>query len=69
MEAEEQIRRIFKVGGSLVFAVPREYIETHNIKAGDQLRIYYNDLLHAQPIEKGKLSEKLERMKEILETS
>jgi len=67
MEAKEEIRKIFKLGGSLVFAIPRTYVDSHDIKAGDQIRIFYNDFIHAMPIEKEILFQKLEKAKMILD--
>ncbi len=66
MEAKEEIKKVFKLGGSLVFAIPKNYAETHDIQAGDQIRIFYDDFLHAKPIEREKLAERLEKAKEIL---
>ena len=66
MEAKEEIKKVFKLGGSLVFAIPKGYIESHSIEAGDQIRVFYDDFLHAKPIEKEKLAEKLEKAKEVL---
>ena len=66
-EVNEDIRTVFKVGGSLVFAIPQEYIKAHNIKPGDKIRIFFDDFLHAKPVEKEKITERLEKVKELLE--
>jgi antitoxin component of MazEF toxin-antitoxin module len=66
MEAKEEIRKVFKLGACLVFVIPKGYTRTHNIQAGDQIRVFYNDLLHAQPIKKDRLIDRLEKAKEIL---
>ena len=67
MEAKEEIRKVFKLGGSLVLALPKSYVDSHEIQAGDQIRIFYNDFIHARPIEKGMLFQKLEKAKAILD--
>jgi len=66
-EIDEEIKTVFKVGGSLVFAIPQKYIKAHNIKPGDKVRIFLDDFLHVQPVKKEKIAEKLEKVKEILE--
>ena len=51
-EVDEEIKTVFKVGGSLVFTIPQKYIKAHKIKPGDKIRIFFDDFLHARPIEK-----------------
>jgi antitoxin component of MazEF toxin-antitoxin module len=36
------------------------------MQKGDQVRIFYNDLLYVKPLKKEELADKLERAKEIL---
>jgi len=67
LEADEEIKTVFKVGGSLVFAIPRKYVEAHKIKPGDRVRIIFDDFLHAKPLETVEIVKKLEKVKEILE--
>jgi len=65
-EVDEEIKTVFKVGGSLVFAIPKKYAEQHNLKPGDKIRVFFNEFIHAKPIEKEKIAEKLEKVKELL---
>lgn len=67
MKAEEEIRKVFKLGGSLVLALPKTYVETHDMEAGDQVRIFYNDFIHARPIEKEILLQRLKKAEMILD--
>jgi antitoxin component of MazEF toxin-antitoxin module len=66
-EVDEEIKTVFKVGGSLVLTIPKKYVEVHKLKPGDRIRIFFNDFLHAKPFEKEELKKKLEKTKEILE--
>ena len=62
----EEIKTVFKTGNSLVVCIPPQYIKNRDIKAGDRVRIYYNnDILYVNPIKEG-LNTKFELIKEIL---
>ena len=66
MIVREEIKTVFKTGNSLVVCIPPHYIKNRNIKAGDRVRIYYdNDILYVNPIKEG-LNTKFELIKEIL---
>lgn len=67
--AEETIRKVFRVGGSLVIAIPPSYINSKDIKEGDQMRILMDDFLHTRPMkdEKKKLESRLEKAKKELD--
>jgi len=67
MEAEEDIRRIFRIGGSYVITLPQKYLEMHNIKPGDKVRILFDDFIHIKPIKKDELTKRLEKVKAALE--
>jgi antitoxin component of MazEF toxin-antitoxin module len=66
-EAEEDIRRIFRIGGSYVVTLPPKYLETHNIKPGDKVRILFDDFIHIKPIKREELTKRLEKVKAELE--
>ena len=66
MVVGEEIKTVFKTGNSLVVCIPPLYIKNRDIKAGDRVRIYYNnDILYMTPI-KERLNTKFELIKEIL---
>jgi antitoxin component of MazEF toxin-antitoxin module len=67
MEAEEDIRRVFEIGGCLAIILPNEYVKAHGLKRGDRVRVLFNDYLHIKPIEKDELVRKLERAKSELD--
>jgi antitoxin component of MazEF toxin-antitoxin module len=69
--ATEEIRTVFKLGPSLVMAVPSRYLRTHNLKAGDLVRVFYSDqtdTLYIMPITKTETKlEGLEKIRARLE--
>jgi antitoxin component of MazEF toxin-antitoxin module len=48
-----EIRKVFRVGKSLVFAIPPEFVKEHNLKPGQQVALVYNGYLKAKPVKKG----------------
>jgi antitoxin component of MazEF toxin-antitoxin module len=64
---DEDIRKIFKVGGSYVVALPQKYVEMHKIKPGDKVRILFNDYILLSPIKSEELIKKLQKVKAELE--
>jgi antitoxin component of MazEF toxin-antitoxin module len=63
--ATEEIRTVFKLGPSLVMAVPSRYLRTHNLKAGDLVRVFYSDQVNALYIEPITGNETVERLEKI----
>jgi antitoxin component of MazEF toxin-antitoxin module len=63
MEVQEDIRKVFEIGGCLAIVLPKEYVKAHRLKKGDVIRVYYDDYLHLKPIRKDELAKKLEQIK------
>jgi len=53
------IRKLFKVGNSLAITIPKKYIEEHDLKRGDPVFVFYNDVFHVEPIRKDMVLKKL----------
>jgi len=53
------VRVLMKIGGSLVIAVPKDYIKAHGLKKGDRMTLFYNDVLHAEPVTKEEIARKI----------
>jgi hypothetical protein len=47
----KDVRRLIKLGDSLVISLPQEYIHHHNLKQGARVEIYYNDVVHLAPLD------------------
>ena len=39
-----------KLGSSLYVLVPLKYVKAHNLKKGDSMTIYFDDILHVEPV-------------------
>jgi len=63
MEVQEDIRKVFEIGGCLAIVLPKEYVKAHKLKKGDVIRVFYDDYLHLKPIRKDELAKKLEHIK------
>jgi len=60
---DKETRKIIKVGGSLAITLPKEYIEVHSLRAGDKVDLYYDEILHIEPIKKEQILKKLGKKK------
>ncbi|MBW2672036.1 MAG: AbrB/MazE/SpoVT family DNA-binding domain-containing protein [Deltaproteobacteria bacterium] len=60
----KDVRTIMRVGGSLVISIPQEYIEAHGLEKGDKMTIFYDDILHVEPVTKEEILEKIRRIEE-----
>jgi len=55
----KDVRTLFKAGSSIVVAVPKEYLDEHNLKAGDKLDVYFDEVLHMEPIRREEILKKI----------
>lgn len=42
-------RRVFKIGQSIGITLPKDFVDSHNIKSGDKVVISYNSFLLLEP--------------------
>jgi len=56
-------RTIFAIGRSLAVTLPKEFVEVHNLKPGDRVDIYFNDVVHIEPVKTEKIRLKLKKSK------
>jgi antitoxin component of MazEF toxin-antitoxin module len=52
-------RRVFKIGGSHAITLPDDYLKAHDIKAGDPIQIYFNEIVKLVPVKEEKILEEL----------
>jgi antitoxin component of MazEF toxin-antitoxin module len=66
-KAGKDVRRLFKLGHSLVITLPSEYVKKKGLKEGDLLEIYFDDIVYMKPVNVDEFSEKIRKLKELLE--
>ena len=47
-----KVFKVCKVGKSLHVTLPKEFVESHGIKEGDQVIVYYDGRLVIEPVRK-----------------
>ena len=55
----KDIRTVLEIGDSLFLCIPKKYTRAHNIKKGDKLTVYYDDILHIEPVTDKEILKKL----------
>ena len=60
-------RKVINIGDSFGITLPKSFVETHGLKKGDKVLVYYNSLLLLEP-QKGEhileeIKTKLEKLK------
>jgi len=55
------VRKLFRVGGSLAFTIPKSYAEAHGLREGGSVKVFYNDIIHAEPLTQEEIRGKVER--------
>ena len=60
-------RRFFKLGNSIALTLPKEFIESHNIKPGDSVSILYNSIVMLEPMCEERILAKIANLKEAFE--
>ena len=55
----KDVRKIIKVGTSVAITLPREYVDIHGLKPGDKMDLYFDEILHIEPIKEKEIAEKL----------
>jgi len=63
----KDVRRLFKLGGSFVITLPNEYVKRRNLKEGDLVEIYFDDIVYMRPVNVDEFIEKIRKVKELLE--
>jgi antitoxin component of MazEF toxin-antitoxin module len=63
----KDVRRLFKLGGSLVITLPNEYVKRRSLKEGDLVEIYFDDIVYMRPVNVDEFIEKIRKVKELLE--
>ncbi len=61
------VRKIGEIAGSYMIFLPKEFVRQHGLKKGDQVEIYYDDVLHVVPITKERMEKAAKRAKKLLE--
>jgi antitoxin component of MazEF toxin-antitoxin module len=56
---DKETRKIIKVGNSLAITLPREYIKAHGLEAGDKMDLYFDEILHIEPVKEEDILRKL----------
>jgi antitoxin component of MazEF toxin-antitoxin module len=52
-------RVLFEIGKSLAITLPKEYIEAHGLKPGDVVDVYFNEVVHVEPVRKEDILKKV----------
>jgi antitoxin component of MazEF toxin-antitoxin module len=63
----KDVRKLFKLGGSLVITLPNEYVKRRSLKEGDLVEIYFDDIVYMRPVNVDEFIEKIRKVKEFLE--
>jgi len=58
-------RKLMKIGDSVVIALPKEFLETHGLKAGDRVPIIANHILKIVPMLERSDEEDIELLEEL----
>jgi antitoxin component of MazEF toxin-antitoxin module len=66
MTPKKDVRKVFKLGQSLAITLPSEYVKRKNIREGDLVEIYFDDLIHIKPVDLNELAERVEKAKDAL---
>ena len=66
-KAGKDVRRLFKLGHSLVITLPSEYVKKKGLKEGDLLEVYFDDVVYMKPVNVDEFTEKIRKLKELLE--
>lgn len=60
------VRKLFRVGGSLAFTIPKEYANAHELKEGSPMKIYFDEILHTEPLTEEEILKKLGKKKVVM---
>jgi len=60
----KETRKIIRIGNSFAVTLPKDYLVAHNLKCGDKMDLYFDEVLHAEPIKEEDILKKLGRGKE-----
>jgi antitoxin component of MazEF toxin-antitoxin module len=63
----KEVRRLLKLGYSLVIVLPREYVKKKGLRKGDLMEIYFDDVIYMKPADVKEFAEKVKKVKEHLE--
>jgi len=55
------VRKIVKVGNSFGVTLPRKFLNAHGLKLGDDLELFFNDVVMIQPLDLEKVKKVLDR--------
>jgi antitoxin component of MazEF toxin-antitoxin module len=44
------IRKIIQIGECDGITIPRKYLETNNLKRGDSVELFFNNIIRVQPL-------------------
>lgn len=54
-------RKLLKIGSSLAVTLPKEYVEAHGLKVGDTVRVYFDDVVHVEPVKTEEILKKVRK--------
>jgi len=55
------VRKVFRVGSSLVITLPAEYVEAHKLKPGCLVEVVFNDVVKIVPVREEDIERELMR--------
>ena len=55
------IRKLLKIGSSLAITLPKEYVEAHGLKVGDTVQVYFDDVVHVEPVKPERILKKVKK--------
>ena len=53
------IKKIIQVGHCHAITLPREYLKAHNLKQGDFVEVFFNSIIHVEPLDMNEIKLKL----------
>jgi antitoxin component of MazEF toxin-antitoxin module len=66
-QIEKDVRRLVKLGYSLVIVLPSKYVKKKGLKEGDLMEIYFDDVVYMKPVDIKEFAERARKIKERLE--
>jgi len=55
----KDVKKIIQAGASLAITLPKAYLEAHGLKQGDFVEVYFNSVIHIEPLDLNQVKAKL----------
>jgi antitoxin component of MazEF toxin-antitoxin module len=67
-EIGKSIRTVLPIGGSLCITLPKKYVETQGLRAGDKVELLCNQRIFiGKPLKNSDLEEEMDKLEKVVE--